>query len=472
LLLVLILGLLTIPPLKKGGIHLQSSVEGPGEQELADVRTFGLDEINPVEIPDERPLFVPEARVAVNVPISPFGVGRVAPTSSIDAPAALAGRGMKGALLGQYGGGQETEDAVALALSWLARHQQDSGLWSLTGTDGEAKSRYSKGSSYENKEAATAMALMAFLGAGHTHKSGEHARIVDKAIKALLRLQDPQGNFFKGARADDALYSQAQCTIAVCELYALTKDSSLKEPCERAVKYCLSAQDPSGGGWRYRPRSDSDTSVTGWMVMALHSAKNVGIDVPQENLDMISGYLDKAARGTDMIDARTTVITTSTPGVTKPQAYGSKYAYQPGMDYDRVMTAEGLLCRMYLGWPHDDPRLITGCDLLLDHLPQWRDRDVYFWYYATQTMFHMEGRFWKEWNDALKDLLAAKQEKTGPERGSWDPLDGEGDDLWSLNKHGGRLYVTCFSTFMLEVYYRHLPLYSDLKKQMAAKQKK
>ena len=87
-------------------------------------------------------------------------------------------------------------------------------------------------------------------------------------------------------------------------------------------------------------------------------------------------------------------------------------------------------------------------------------------------MFHMEGKFWKAWNAALRDMLASRQEKAGPERGSWDPLDNEGPDLWSLNKHGGRLYVTCFSLFMLEVYYRHLPLYSDLKKQMEATTKK
>ena len=27
---------------------------------------------------------------------------------------------------------------------------------------------------------------------------------------------------------------------------------------------------------------------------------------------------------------------------------------------------------------------------------------------------------------------------------------------------GGRLFVTCFSTWMLEVYYRHLPLYGEV----------
>ena len=41
------------------------------------------------------------------------------------------------------------------------------------------------------------------------------------------------------------------------------------------------------------------------------------------------------------------------------------------------------------------------------------------------------------------------------ERGSWDPQG----DAWG--SQGGRLYVTCMSLYMLEVYYRYLPLYQD-----------
>ncbi len=49
------------------------------------------------------------------------------------------------------------------------------------------------------------------------------------------------------------------------------------------------------------------------------------------------------------------------------------------------MTAEGLLCRQYLGWPKDDPRLATGVNLILSRPVNWEDRDVYYWYYATQS---------------------------------------------------------------------------------------
>jgi len=128
-----------------------------------------------------------------------------------------------------------------------------------------------------------------------------------------------------------------------------------------------------------------------------------------------------------------------------------------------------MLCRRDLGWPRDGKGLGEGCDFLLKgHLPDWGGRDVYYWYYATQTLFHMQGERWKKWNAPLRETLIEHQEKAGPEAGSWDPLGAgfdksEGADLWSMNQTGGRLYVTCFSLFNLEVYYRHRPLYADAK---------
>jgi hypothetical protein len=59
-------------------------------------------------------------------------------------------------------------------------------------------------------------------------------------------------------------------------------------------------------------------------------------------------------------------------------------------------------------------------------------------------------------------LLPKQQVKQGKERGSWDP---EGDAWGDV---GGRLYVTCLSIYMLEVYYRHLPLYRKTPQPLAA----
>jgi len=170
--------------------------------------------------------------------------------------------------------------------------------------------------------------------------------------------------------------------------------------------------------------------------MALQSARAAGLEVPQDTLDRVSAYLDTA----------------SSEG-------GSLYCYQPGMLPSETMTAEGLLCRQLLGWPRDDARMLRGAEYLLqpDNLPTWENPNVYYWYYATQMMHHLEGDYWETWNGHLRDMLIKQQTTSGPQRGSWHPTRPN-IDKWG--SQAGRLYMTCLSIYILEVYYRHLPIYS------------
>jgi len=343
---------------------------------------------------------------------------------------ALTGRseGMQQKLLAAYGGTGATQRAVTNALRWLQRNQTGQGMWSLTG-------RYKDGARYENREAATGLALLAFQGAGHTPSGDpqhEFTKVTAKAWRALLRKQNATGDFFQeGRRATSQLYSQAICTIALCELYGMTHDSRYREPAQRAIDYCVRVQ-ASEGGWRYYPGGTSDVSVTGWFVMALQSARMAGLQVPTPTLQRISDYLDSMSSGG-----------------------GKFYSYRPKRPPTASMTAEGLLCRQYLGWAQSDRRLRGGAQYLINNLPVWEsgERDVYYWYYATQVCHHMEGKYWRTWNNTMKVLLPEHQVHEGRERGSWDPKGDEWGD------EAGRLYVTCLSTFMLEVYYRHLPIY-------------
>ena len=345
---------------------------------------------------------------------------------------ALTGRsqGLQQKLVEAYGGNASTQRAVAMALRWLQRNQTSQGMWSLKGP-------YSDGSRIENREAATGLALLAFQGAGYTpHGDPQHdfTKVTARAWKSLLRSQDKDGIFFQNAgRHNGQLYTQAICTIAICELYGMTRDSRYRDPAQRAIDYAVEIQ-ASEGGWRYTPGSDSDLSVTGWFVMALQSARMAGLNVPTPALQRVSEFLDSVS-----------------------YSGGASYGYhQSHRGATASMTAEGLLCRQYLGWKQDDTRLVRGATFLNSNLPSWqqRERDVYYWYYATQVCHHMEGRYWRIWNDRMKSLLPKHQEQEGKERGSWDP---EGDE-WG--DQAGRLFTTCLSTFMLEVYYRHLPIYN------------
>ncbi len=400
------------------GIQLEDDQLQAASFDMSDVEdpALSLD-----ELPTNDPLAAPPD-------IKPELMGFNA-TDRIKAPSiglALTGReeGMKRALLGKYGGTKRTEEAVEMALEWLKRNQRRDGSWSLTGP-------YSGGGFDENKTSATAMALLAFQGAGNTHDKGRFKEQVERGWRYMLKLQDNEGNFFREGVSNHRLYSQAQAMIAICEIYGMTKDSMFKKPAQKAIDYAVKTQAKEGG-WRYNPGTDSDTSVTGWFVMGLQSGLMAGLEVPSPTLERVNKYLDSV------------------------QMYnGGFYKYQPiRKGFTPAMTAEGLLCRQYLGWSRDDDRLKEGIDFLLENLIDWTERDVYFWYYATQVMHHMEGEPWEEWNSVMRDELPRRQVTTGEEKGSWSPSG----DRWG--NHGGRLYTTCLTTFMLEVYYRHLPIYS------------
>lgn len=398
----------------------QAEIETDSQEMIPDVESMQVFEERDVPDPMAAPIELPSVEM-----------GTLA-SSNIQAPpgSLLNGRtpGGRNGLVGKYGGTKSTEAAVELGLQWLMRQQLRNGSWSLLGP-------YADGVNIENQASATAMALLAFQGAGYTTKPGKYKRLMDQGWNWLLAQQDAEGNFFTEGAHNHPFYTQGQCAIALCELLAMTKENRLQAPAEKAIQYLIRSQSKEGG-WRYEPNADSDVSVTGWCVMALQSAKMAGIDVPQQTLDNVTKYLDKIA-----------------------QAGGTRYPYQRNGDATRTMTAEAILCRQYLGWKQDDARMANALDYILTNPVSYQHkRDVYYWYYATQAMHHMEGKWWKEWNAVMRQELPENQVKTGKEAGSWDP-NRPTEDLYGLQ--AGRLYVTCLSIYNLEVYYRHLPIYAN-----------
>jgi hypothetical protein len=333
----------------------------------------------------------------------------------------------KETLIKEYGGSQVTEAAVLKGLAWLARNQSDDGSWSLTGD-------YADGAKKEDQAAATGFALLAFQGAGHTHRLNpdlptDYSKVVGNGWSALLKMQQPSGRFQAASGNAGSMYTHAICTIAACEIYGMTQDKQFLEPAEKALKFAIDAQAETGG-WRYAPKQGGDMSVTGWYAMALQSAQMAGLKVPSDAFVKLTKFLDDISH-----EER------------------SKYSYEPGTPATHVLTAEGLLCRQYLGWKRNDPRMRKGVEYLLANPLQSKRRNTYYWYYGTQVMHHLGGEPWRKWNGWLRAELPPTQIRVGAERGSWSPAG----DAWS--EQGGRLYTTCLCLFMLESYYRHTPIY-------------
>ena len=371
------------------------------------------------------------AMVRRNVPgISDVLTERISATFSMRTPEA------RREAVERLGGSDESEKAVELGLKWLAAHQFADGHWSVHDMNCTDHRCTGHGSS-EADAGATGMALLAFLGAGNTHRSGPYTSEVGRGIKWLLANQQDSGDLSATQNEYVRFYSHGIAAIALCEAYGMTRDPQLEEPAQAALDFIVASQHPTLGGWRYKPRTESDTSVSGWQLMALKSGQIAGLKASSSAFRGVADWLDRVE------------------DKTAPGRFA--YHHHPSYSTTETMTAEGLLMRQYLGASRNDAALNTGAKWLQQRLPHLSNRNAYYWYYGTQVMFHLQGEHWQNWNASIRPLLESTQEQQGPSAGSWDP-DGA-----KRGHAGGRHYVTCLNLLMLEVYYRHLPLYINLR---------
>lgn len=364
----------------------------------------------------------------------------------------------------ELGGNAQSEAAVQMGLRWLADHQGPEGNWSVLNFARHATCQCGNAaqlkdtSQYDNDIAGTALALLPFLARGETHKGSEeihsYAKVVERGMNYLLSRQMPGGDFEDASPG--TLYPQAMATLALCELYGMTRDPRLESYCQRAIDCIVKAQH-AGGGWRYQPQvQPGDLSVTSWQAQALKSAQLAGLTIPPETTQRLRKFLKQTAN-----------------------SGGDGYSYQKNRPVNATMTACGLLINQYLdsGNPVALPPKAT--DRLLAEPPTLEGFHMYYYYYATQVLFNLRGEPWKSWNPKMRDLLIVTQDKgTKPglahQKGSWAP----GKDKW--DNRGGRLMVTSLALLTLEVYYRHTPLNGELgqwvkdsdKKVLAERRKK
>ncbi len=314
---------------------------------------------------------------------------------------------------------RDVDDAIVRALEFLAAEQNPSGSWTIQ--------------AYGESTSGTSLAIMSFLAAGHLPGEGPYGETILKGVRWVIGSQHENGMLL-AKKSHGPMYCHGISTLMLAEVLGeLDKDDAdrCRKALEKAIALILAAQNVSKGdrhqgGWRYEPSSnDSDLSVTGWQLLALRAAKNIGCDVPAENIDQAVAYVKMCSLGGQ-----------------------GGFCYQPNSGSTPTRTGTGILCLEICG-DHQAPETMTAADYLLNQ-PLRPHSPYYFYgvYYCTVGMFKVGGRYWDETRDSITDQLLASQNVDG----SWNANFGGERDM-------GKIYCTSMAVLALGVEYQFLPIY-------------
>ena len=302
---------------------------------------------------------------------------------------------------------------------WLARVQEADGRWDSR----------KWGANHNCDAAVTGLAVFVFLGHGDSTPRCKYWPNVYKALNWLEQNQRSDGSW------PGNFYTQGICTMVMSEAWAMTGIPRWRISAQKAVNHCCANQNPHGG-WDYNGVNPGkvDTSVTGWVVMALKSAAASNLEVPSEAIDRVKNWLDAA------------INPDGTTG----------YSHQPGGTGSSggntaALTAVATLCREFMDYGRHDQNIRRG----IEHV-QARGvnlGNLYHTYYGTLAMFQYGGEHWADWRRGFRAPLIARQV-----RGRGAEFDGSWDTDVTYGQHGGRVYSTAMAVLCLEAEYLYLPM--------------
>lgn len=287
----------------------------------------------------------------------------------------------------------------------------------------------------------TALSVMAFLARGHVPDTEPYGDVINLGVDYLLSQQLPNGLIVsrhpEGRRAE-MMYSHSIATLLLCEVSGMVspeRQEQLDLVLPKALLVLLQAQKvpkqaTHAGGWRYSPgATDSDLSLTGWSIMALRAARLNGAAIPDDQIAEAIEYI---------LNCR--------------QDDGS-FSYMPSQPHGTPsMTGLAVLCLELCG-EHGHEAIAPAGDYLLARPPEMtlggqtpRFR-YYAFYYCSQAMFQLGGKYWDEFAPYMYESLLEHQRPDG----SWGNPGEDGSF--------GNTYTTALAVLTLTVSARQLPIY-------------
>ena len=309
----------------------------------------------------------------------------------------------------------ETRAAVEKGLAWLASHQIKGGGFES-----------SRGISFSNNVAITALAGLAFMEAGNLPNQGKYGKEIRGCVDFILENSQESGLIAADA-AQGPMYGHGFATLFLGEVYGMTHDDRVKEKLEKAVRLIERTQN-NEGGWRYQPAPlDADISVTICQVMGLRSAREAGIKVDAGVVKRAIEYVKKCQN---------------------PDGGFSYMAGQGGFGGSGFARSAAGCCALYYSGVFEGDVLKKGLDYVKNSggpgAGGFRGEGQHYfygYYYATQAMFLAGGDYWASFYPSIRDELIQRQ--------SGDHWSGEVSDD----------YCTAMALIIIQMPNRYLPVF-------------
>ncbi|MEQ8763017.1 MAG: tetratricopeptide repeat protein [Planctomycetota bacterium] len=338
--------------------------------------------------------------------------------------------------LGREGSRRRVASAIRSGLAWLERHQADDGRWDA---DAKGQTDFPDGGGALNDIGVTGLSLLALMGDESSSREGGHEKAINRGLAYLIRVQDDDG-LIGGRVGQHYMYNHGIASLALCEAL-LSGHEDIRPACQRAVNFIHKSRNPYAA-WRYDspPSGDNDTSVTGWMLRTLATAKKAKLDVDEAAID---GGLSWIEQATDPETGRTGY---NSRGGVSARETGMMDEFPP--DAVEAMTAVGLNSRMLFDRKKNKEVIAKGAKLLMKSLPSWNEKagtcDMTYWHFGTLASRHLGTDLWRRWSSSLLDAVLPHQREGGEAvAGSWDPVGP-----WGAS--GGRVYSTATMVLSLQ----------------------
>lgn len=294
----------------------------------------------------------------------------------------------------------------------------------------------------------TGLCMLAFMSRGHRPGEGVYGEKLSRTVNYLLKSQQQDGLIARERQLYHGAYSHGIGALVIAELYGMAppKDEAQhRKVIEKAIvftghRYSQPKASPDDeGGWRYLRRhavSDSDLSITSWNLMFLRSAKNAGFDVNLQVIEEAVAYMQR---------------------VYDPQRGTFRYEIhsdEPEFIYSRAMAGAGVLS-MSMAGKHGTDMAQTAAKYILQRPFDQYQRPItgeqypcYSAFYCSQAMYHMGGKYYREYYPKLSRTIIDAQQDDG----SWELPAGH-------EVQYGSSYMTALSVLALTPPYQMLPVF-------------